>query len=199
MQDIISTREMGERLAVAYALKKAADAQASSRDIDSARSAMDSALVKMHEESGVDRIALTVGGVKVGQLSLLTGEGPMITDREAFDAWEENSGHLRYVPVIDCAKIGKGTLDRIMDIINAECPDAVMWNAEADDITAYAVKSGDAAICAETGEVIPGVSWAEFVRGTRITGCKPEDVSRALSASADHGRAALAGFIGEAG
>lgn len=163
-----------EQVALWSAAKKLSE-----REYKAAKEEAQDELLDAYEASGFDRRDLLVDGQKVGQQSVVRSKGEwVVTDKGAFDAWALEQGlasvQVRIRPgasqiVIKTLEETLGE-DEVRTLVDEEVqPDS--------DWPRYVTKSGDTAVFAETGEVVPGVEWEEgHVTGTRVTGCEPDDV-----------------------
>lgn len=128
------------------------------------RAKADAIVMDAHDRYGADSVNVEVCGRRVGKLSVATSQsGPDVTDVKAFEEWMRG----RY-------EDGDSRIAR-----------HVTYDVKSGDINEIATFDSGRAIDRLTGEVIPGVEWRKGgeVKGTRLTGCKPADVSDAMRAA----------------
>lgn len=179
-----------ERLAVFQALYKASADAVSSKDPYSIRSEANARLFELSEQTGADRVKLSVLGEPVGQMSICTTKAHAeITNQVAYNEWLVTNGMASVEYRINP--------DKVPDMYEAhpEWYDFVITPLH-DYLPAMESDGHGGAIYSETGEVVPGVEWIpERPNGqTRITGLKPERVF-ALLQMAGIGFKDIAGFL----
>lgn len=138
------------------------------------RAECDGDLIADYDERGVQKRALKVGGRKVGEIAVTYNRpGFAATDRAALGEFALEYGFAR-----EQRSIRPEYMGRAIDLIEAESPEAVETEVVLDkDWTNYMTLTGSAVTYLDSGAVVPGVEFVpESVKGTRVTGCKPEDV-----------------------
>lgn len=182
-----------ERLAVSQAVLKVASEACNTRDGYN-RLAVDEMLLNMHENFGADRLELQVGDEKVGALSLTTKEHAIIDDYDALRDWQESCGYSREIMSLDFDLLRPDTRARIAAIARMDNPLAITTRREYVDVEQIAKPVGTDMVT-ESGEVVPGVHYGREITGTRISGCNPRDVTRALRLA--EGDSAMTYFLSE--
>ena len=172
-------RRVAEQLAVAQAVLKVAGEATNTRS-GYLRTLADDMLLKMHDDYGAEKIELKIGGEKVGTLSLTVKEGVVIEDYEAVQDWEIENGFAHETPAIDLNILRPDTVEKILQLARMDNPISVSSEVHYKNIEDIAEHVGENMVTSG-GEVVPGVKWRREVKGTRISGCTPRDVSRALS------------------
>ena len=127
-----------------------------------ARAEADAMLMEANDALGSKSAELRLFGEKVGSLSVAVSN-PMVyvADEEAYQDWLRERyvlGDSRVQPFYEAPLVVKSAVPR------------------ADGEGGYVVYD------AETGEPVDGLSYhpGGEVKGTRLSGCKPDDVARAL-------------------
>lgn len=146
---------------------------------EEAREELDGEFAEQYDAYGVEKIALKVSGEKVGELSLqYHKDGFVITDKEAFDEFALSYGlastkrSIRPEMVGAAIKVIEGVIepDHVKDFVSEEVVVVGDWEK-------YMVRAGDMVLFLDSGMEVPGVRYRpKAVKGTRITGCKPEVV-----------------------
>lgn len=127
-----------------------------------ARAEADAVLMEAHGALGSKSAELRLFGEKVGSLSVAVSNPQVyVADEEAYQDWLRERyvlGDERVRPFYEAPLVVKGAVPR------------------ADGEGGYAVYD------AQTGEPVDGLSYhpGGEVRGTRLSGCRPEDVARVL-------------------
>lgn len=161
-----------ERLAVFQALYKASADAVSSKDPYSIRSEANNRLFELSEQTGADRVKLSLLGEPVGQMSICTTKAHAeVFNQRMYNEWliTNGMGEVEY----------KLCPERVPDV-HETYPEwyDVEIKPNRDYLPAMESDGHGGAIYSETGEVVPGVEWIpEMANGqTRITGLKPERV-----------------------
>lgn len=144
-----------EKLAVAQAMYKALGAIVSTKDPGSLRAHIDNTMRERYETEGIDRMRLMLGGIEVGKLSVTTTKPKHETIVSVYnlndlELWLEDNQRLA------------------MDYALENADDFVKWVLDTDGELADGAKI--------EGRDTPGGAFA----GTKLTGCKPEQVQAAL-------------------
>lgn len=175
----LSLPELGSQLAFFTALEKVVKERKGDVRFESERQ-----LRNLNEATGADSIAIKIGDEKVGKLSL-TSPGVGISNPDAFAKWafETGMGHRRLViDFDDSAFSDESILSELADFIHDKFGgNFARFEYEADDIAKKDLKATMGSVLSKTtGEIVPGA----YVKAgyIRCTGCKPEDVGRAMSA-----------------
>lgn len=144
-----------EALAIMQAIYKASGAIVGTKDASNLRGQVDARLIHDYNDDGTDSRALLVNGVRVGKVSISTSR-PSTKVCVQVDDYDE----------------------------------LISWLADKPDLVSSIVAAGMKHLekyVADTGEVPDGCSTMTVedaggrVTGTRITGCKPDDVAEALN------------------
>lgn len=156
-----------EQLAVATAINKATKELIATNNPDNLRGQADAILMKAYEqpELSTDRAAITINGIEVGRLSVTGGKGKQET----------------VVYVNDRDKMIEANEDLAKDFLKEHAQEFAEWLYEQGLAEIDGVK------------VEQVITQAQV--GTRLTGCKPDDVVVALGNS--FGAAAYNVLVGE--
>ena len=169
-----------EKLAVAHALAGAV------KDVETeAREACNKSFLEDYDDSGVEKRALKVGGEKVGEFAVVYAkESFEVTDGSFMEfALANGLAHVK-------ASLKPDAIPAVMAMIEEHVdPDALgdfieestVLNDDWDKF--FEVRAGEV-VMAGTNEVVPGITYRpKHVKGTRITGCRFEDVAPRLTTS----------------
>lgn len=168
-------RSTEEALAVLTALQKMVKER-----LDEVRAEADEAMLRAYDADGVSKKALKVGGAKVGDYTVaLAADEWEVTDRDALEDFALCNGFAS----IERA-VRPEWRARALDIVEAECPEAVEATVRLDSHWQSLV-TGHAGLPTylDSGEIIPGLRYAgRRPKGTQVRGCKPADVLPLLRA-----------------
>lgn len=144
-----------EALAIMQAIYKASGAIVGTKDAGNLRGQVDTRIIEDFESEGIKSRDLRVNGIKVGSIAV-TASKPSTKVCVQVDDYDE----------------------------------LILWLADKPDLVSSIVAAGMKHLekyVADTGEVPDGCSTMTVedaggrVTGTRITGCKPDDVAEALN------------------
>ncbi len=163
-----------EQLAILTAIKKAVDER-----IKHVRTDVDDHLKDAYDDDGIEKIALKVGGIKVGEI-LVTyqAEGFAITDREAFNgfALDYGLGTIKRTIRPDMMETCIKALESVFEpevLAEAVQDDVILSKDWEKSMT----PCGGMVAFMDTGVVVPGmVHRPKAPKGTMVRGCKPDDV-----------------------
>lgn len=169
-----------EQLAVLTSIKKMVDDR-----IKVVRAEVDKEFYQQADVLGVEKVGLKVNGEKVGDLILTYHkEGFNVTDRDAFEDFALTYGlatiksSIRPEMVGAVIKVIEGAIEpeHVRDFVKEEVVLAGDWEEKL-------TRAGDAVFLADSGLVVPGVSYRpKAVKGTQVRGCSPEQVTPILQA-----------------
>lgn len=178
----LSLPELSAQLAFLTALEKVVKERKGDVRFESERQ-----LRNLNEVTGADSIAIKIGDEKVGKLSL-TSPGVGIGNPDAYAKWayETGMGHRRLViDFDDSAFSDESVLNELADYVHDKFGgNYARFEYEADDIAKKDLKPAMGSVLSKTtGEIVPGCYVKQGY--VRCSGCKPEDVGRAMSALGD--------------
>lgn len=163
-----------EKLAILTALKKKID-----EEIKTTREVVDDELFGDYEEIGVEKIALKVGGKKVGEhLITFTKEGYEVTNKDELDEFLLDYG-MAYVK----KEINPEKMTEAVSLLTTYCPevlrDKVVPMNDWDKCITYI---GGECYFYDSGTLVPGIRYVPVqTKNTMVRGCKPEDVFPIIS------------------
>lgn len=187
----LTTPQLTEQLAFLTALEKVVKERKG--DV---RFEVDQRIRQLNDETGVDSLAMHIGGTKVGKVSM-TEPKPTVSDPERFGVWAAQYGMAKTFLTVE---IPAGFNDDDQDALIAKLHEAGLshywFDHKADDHAKDMLTAqGNAVVDKDTGEIVPGTYLKPGY--TRVTGCKPEKVGEAMSAIGSD--LTVAGFLeGEA-
>lgn len=162
-----------QKSAVFTALQKAIKPES-----DQARHDANESLRHLYEETGTDRVRVSIGGTEVGTFSLaFEKDGFTVTDREAFDEFCLANGFAEERIYVKPAWKPKAA-----ELMAESCPEGVERRVELKKDYEKLFRHVDGVYVVEgTNEVVPGISpKPKAIKATQMRGCKPEDVIPAL-------------------
>ena len=183
--NIVKPEQIFSNLAICQAVFKAIKDSISTKGGTGTRAIADSYICDLYENVGVSKVDLKVNGSKVGTLSVSVSDDPQICDQSAYVEWLKDGEYVKYRPTIHLDMLSEETVKKIIELAEAENAYSVEYVQEVPQLRDIARRVGDCAVSVNTGEVVPGIVWKDHVTGTRISGCKPEDVSDALGGGAN--------------
>lgn len=160
---------INEQVALLTALQKVVKER-----LNLARAEADEAMIEAYEEDGVVKKALKIGGVKVGDYSVvLTSDEWEITDAAAFEEFALSYGFGNYHKEIIPAYMAQAVA-----ILEEEAPECLTEVIDIDPKWSnYVTNVAGVATLLDSGEPIPGLKYTgPRVKCTQVRGCKPEDV-----------------------
>lgn len=187
MLEELTLAQKGERYAILTAMEKVLKEKKGDT-----RFSLEQALKQLNQETSADRIPLTVGGKKVGSVSI--GEPRVvIDDPQKFGRWaaENKMGHIVLSVDLSEANMDQKALRSICGELRsygAKVTKEYVAHPEAKD--SLAIVDGRV-ICRTTGEFVPGAIAKPAIMHT--SGCKPQEVSEAMLI--EDGTMSIAGFI----
>lgn len=158
-----------EKLAILTAIKKAVDDQ-----LKAVRSEADDELLEAYKENGVEKLALKVGGEKVGNFIIaFNKESYEIDNPEAFNEFALLNGFAKLTHAIK-----PEFMQQAVAMVEEQYPEAIEEKFELNkDWDAYFEKLGDDVIISGKDTIVPGVVWkAPTVKSTQVRDCKPQVV-----------------------
>lgn len=167
--DIIQHQVDGKAtLAALTAMKKAVDAR-----LKEVRAAEDADLMDMYAGSGVEKVALRVGGEKVGELLVtFDAAGFEVTDRGAFEDFA-----LTYGLATERMEVRQGCMHEAIVVIAEHAPELLEGHVcLEDDWQRSLTPVGDHVEFMDSGLTVPGIRRVpRKPKGTMVRGCKPEE------------------------
>lgn len=158
-----------QKTAILTAVKKSLDAE-----LKSIRVSADDEIMELYEGFGSDRVKIKLGDVEVGSMTLcFSSEDYIVKDEAALNEFLLLNGLATEKTSIDPTYMVEA-IARIKD----DMPQAIITEIEpVKDFSKLIKRVDDSFVIEGTNEVVPGISPApKTVKGTRITGCKPEDI-----------------------
>lgn len=164
-----------EAVAVATAMDKALKGVAKT-----ARAEADSDLMEAYEGMGFEKMALKLSGQKVGEFAVVFAkDGWEVADKDAFEDFALTYGFAKVrrsirpdmVDSVVSALRDAGYTEEILEeIVNEEVTVDSDWER-------YVTSVGGVPTFLDSGEIVPGLEFRpKHPKGTRVTGCKPEEV-----------------------
>ena len=176
-------RSTEEALAVLTALQKMVKER-----LDEARAEADEAMLRAYDVDGVSKKALKVGGAKVGDYTVvLSADEWEVTDRDALEDFalcNEVARRYSTTPSRVERAVRPEWRSRALDIVEAECPEAVEATVKLDSRwQACVTNRAGLPTYLDSGEIIPGLRYTgRRPKGTQVRGCEPADVLPLLRA-----------------
>lgn len=163
-----------DKLPVLVALEKAIK-----DEIRVVRRECDDTLLDTYEAEGYEKKALKFGGAKVGEFTItFNAEGFEITDREAFEEFA-----LDYGMATVRRTIRPDMMESAIKALEDVFPPEVMDEAVQAEVVLHPdwekgmTNIGGVVQYMDSGMNVPGVApRPRTVKGTRVTGCRPQDV-----------------------
>lgn len=163
-----------QRTAVITAMQKALK-----KEGDASRKEADDAILRLFDETGTDRVRVSLGDAEVGTFSLtFDKDGYEVTDKEAFDDFCIANGLAH-----ESVSIKPEWMSKAAEELAVHYPDGVVASVVLDSDAPKLFKRIDDStfVIDGTNEVIPGIKpTPKTVKGTQLRGCKPEDVIPAM-------------------
>lgn len=159
-----------ERVAVLTALQKMVK-----RALDEARAEADEALLAAYEEDGVQKKALKVAGVKVGDYLVILNKGEWaVADRAAFEDFA-----LAYGMAEVKKAIRPEWAWRVIELCERELPEAVCETVKVDPKWQDCITNvAGVPTYLDSGMEVPGLTYTgQTVKATQVRGCAPEKVA----------------------
>lgn len=184
-------RSTEEALAVLTALQKMVKER-----LDEARAEADEAMLRAYDVDGVSKKALKMGGAKVGDYTVvLSADEWEVTDRDALEDFALCNGFASVERAVR-----PEWRSRALDIVEAECPEAVEATVKLDSRwQACVTNRAGLPTYLDSGEIIPGLRYTgRRPKGTQVRGCEPADVLPLLRAMPGGVDALLLGAGGDA-
>jgi hypothetical protein len=163
-----------EKLAVLTTLEKLVKEEKAA-----VRAECDAEIAELCEAYGTEKIGLTLNGAKVGDfLIAFNPEGFTVVDREAFEEFALDYGlasvkrSIRPTMMHAAIKVLEGAMDAesVRDYVVEEVVVVGDW----EEHLAYV---GGRVLFADSGLEVPGVVFRpRSMNGTKVRGCKPQDV-----------------------
>lgn len=163
-----------QEAAVLTAIKKAVSAR-----LEEVRAEADDDLLGLYEQTGADRIKVTVGDTEIGTFSLsFAKDGYEVVDQRAFEGFCLANGLADEV-----RSIKPEYTVAACDVLERELPEAVQTTVRTrKDIDRLLVRVGDAYVVEGTSETVPGIiPKHKAVKGTTLRGCDPKTAIPALT------------------
>lgn len=162
-----------EKVAVLTALQKLVK-----NSLNEARAEADAELLRAYEEEGVQKKALKLDGVKVGDyLVMLSSDVWQITDQGAFNDFALSNG------LADIRKqIKPEYLSMAIKVLEREFPEVLQDEVVLSTKWKNALSNvGGVPHFMDTKVVVPGVAFCgQQVKNTQVRGCSPDDVAPLL-------------------
>lgn len=163
-----------EKLPVLIALEKAVK-----DEIKVIRRECDDTLLEGYEDAGYEKRALKVGGQKVGEFTVtFNSEGFEIVNRPMFEEFA-----LDYGMAYEKRTIRPDMMESAIKALEAYFPQDVIDQTVQTEVVLHpdwekAMENvGGVVQYMDSGMNVPGVAVRpKTVKGTRVTGCKPQDV-----------------------
>lgn len=162
-----------EQLAVLTAMEKAVKER-----IKEVRTEANAEMRSAYESMGVEKMALKVGGKKVGEFTMVgAGEKIAIEDRAAFEEFALDYGMATAKRTIDPRMMESAikALESVFepDVIEQAVIEEVILDADWEKAI---VNVGGLPCYMDSNMPIPGLRFEAKAPTTRLTGCKPEIV-----------------------
>lgn len=172
-------QEMIERFALAQAMYSQLASIVNTKDSDNLRAEIDGDIYQTWATTGAEQYPITLGGEKVGNISVKTSTGYNIVNHEQFNEWAKEAGYIDEVeyPNPDF-NWQQWSIDepeqyyRIREILRSVPGFFATDNIIINDWTDGVTHEGDAVFDVETGEQLPFIKWQTKFTGTTVSGCK---------------------------
>ena len=161
-----------ERLAVAQYIYKsiAAEVAGAAKGGEGVRAEVDAALARLWEETGTDRVALSVAGVKVGTMTLKVDDEVTVEDEAAFRAFLLDHGYAEASREVDMGALTREQRERLVGMARLMAPGSVrdVWTVDRKWLKQVTRTPDGRAVWTDTGEPVPGVSMRSVPSGTTL-------------------------------
>lgn len=158
-----------QKTAILTAVKKSLESE-----LKQYRAEADEEILELYEGFGSDRVKIKLGDVEIGSMTLcFATDEYIVTDEAALNEFLLLNGLATEKTSIDPTYMVE-VIARIKD----DMPQAIVTEVvPTKDFSKLIKRVDDSFVIEGTNEVVPGISPApQKIKGTRITGCKPEDV-----------------------
>ncbi len=158
-----------QKTAILTAVKKSLDNELKRYRVDA-----DNEVLELYEGFGTDRVKIKLGDVEVGSITLCFSSDEFKVDDEA----ALNEFLLLNGLADEKKSIDPTYMVEVIARIKDDMPQAIVTEIVPNkDFSKLIKRVGETFVIEGTNEVVPGISPApKTIKGTRITGCKPEDV-----------------------